>query len=114
MDLLCGDDAEIEAREEWCGGSALAGELDHARGDVAGEDADVAGGEMDGVDAGTAIEFEEAVARVEAAVEFLPDGVAPKTADEGGGEVALVGFGGGVPVCLGGGEFCGGERHGGQ
>jgi hypothetical protein len=84
----------------------LTGPVDHARRNIAGENTQSSGSQVNRIDAGTAVYFEKALARAENALQLVPHGAAPGLADECAGEISFVGGGGGIPVGLSRGRTC--------
>jgi hypothetical protein len=96
-EMFGGENAKIEqfaARRASCG---LASEIDHARRNVASNDGDAAASEVNSIEAGAAVELQNATTGTKPRVEFAPDRGAPKLTNGRSGKRAFVFFGGSVP-----------------
>src|ERR1700720_4620920 len=93
--------AKLHAMGETGGGHTLPPEFNHARRNIAREDADPPLGKVQRVDSGTAIQFEDALIELKGTIQFAPHRLAAQTPDERSAEIPLVGFRRSVPV-----RFC--------
>ena len=78
----------------------LPGELNHARGNVAGNELNPLPGEMNSVDTSATVKFEQLLAWGEDLCEPPPNGIAPCLANTGAAKILDIGLGRSVPVCL--------------